>query len=236
MSIEKIKHFISKDALNIDGLGKKVVENFWDLNLIRYPSDIFNLNFNKIKNLEGWGNLSVSNLKFSIEKSKNTTLDKLIYSLGIRHIGQESSKLISNNIKNIENLTKINKTYNFDNFLNIDGIGETQIKSLKSFFSNKINLNVISNLVKVMKIKNYLNKQDGKLKNKSFLITGKLKGISRAEIKSKIEQNAGKILSSVNSKLNYLIIGDKPTNTKIKKAKELKIQILNQNEFDLLLK
>ena len=91
ISVEKIKHFISKDALNIDGLGKKVVENFWDLKMIRTPFDIYNLDYDKIKNLEGWGDLSVSNLKFSIEKSKNTTIDKLIYSLGIRHIGQELS-------------------------------------------------------------------------------------------------------------------------------------------------
>ena len=236
ISVEKIKHFISKDALNIDGLGKKVVENFWDLKMIRTPFDIYNLDYDKIKNLEGWGDLSVSNLKFSIEKSKNTTIDKLIYSLGIRHIGQESAKLISNTIKNIDNLLKIDNTYDFDILLNTDGIGDTQIKSLRSFFSNKVNLEIISKLAKVMKIKNLVKNKNGKLKNKSFLITGKLEGISRAEIKSIIEQNAGKILSSVNSKLDYLITGDNPTKNKLIKAKELKIKVLDQNEFNKMLK
>ena len=106
MSIEKLKHFISKDALNIDGLGKKVIEKFWELKFIRFPQDIFNMDFKKIEKLDGWGKLSVSNLKYSIENSKNTTLDKFIYSLGIRHIGQENAKLLSESIKSIENLKK----------------------------------------------------------------------------------------------------------------------------------
>ena len=99
VSIEKIKHFISKEAFNIDGLGKKIVENFWELNLIRFPQDIFTLDYNKISNLEGWGKLSVSNLKFSIENKKKISMEKFIYSLGIRHIGQENAKLLSKNLK-----------------------------------------------------------------------------------------------------------------------------------------
>ena len=99
IAIEKIKHFISKDALNIDGLGKKVVEKFWEKNLIRYPQDIFKLNFNKIKNLEGWGAQSVANLKYSIEQSKKITFHKFIFALGIRHIGQENAKLIAKHLQ-----------------------------------------------------------------------------------------------------------------------------------------
>ena len=152
MSIEKLKHFISKDALNIDGLGKKVVEKFWDLKFIRFPQDIFNLNFDKIEKLEGWGKLSTSNLKYSIENSKSITFDKFIYSLGIRHIGQENAKLLSENIKSIENLKQIDKNFNFKNLLNIDGIGETQINSLKKFFSNSINRKIINELSKYIKI------------------------------------------------------------------------------------
>ena len=126
ISIEKLKHFISKDALNIDGLGKKVIEKFWHLSFIRYPYDIFNLDFKKIEKLEGWGTLSASNLKFSIENSKITSLDKLIYSLGIRHIGQENAKLLADNIQSVEKLSKIDNSFNFESFLNIDGIGETK--------------------------------------------------------------------------------------------------------------
>ena len=235
MSIEKIKHFISKDALNIDGLGKKVVEKFWDLKLIRYPQDVFKLDYQKIEKLDGWGKLSVSNLKYSIENSKNVTLDKLIFSLGIRHIGQENAKLISDSIKNFENIVKINSSYNFNNFLNIDGIGETQIKSLKIFFLNETNRTVIRELKKYLSIKEIKKKKDGKLKNKSFLITGKLIGISRAEVKSIIELNSGKIISSVSNKLDYLIIGEKPTVKKVKMAEELKIKILSQNDWKKML-
>ena len=231
ISIEKLKHFISKDALNIDGLGKKVIEKFWKLGFVKFPQDIFNINYEKIKKLEGWGSLSVSNLKYSIEKSKNISLDKLIFSLGIRHIGQENAKLIADYVKNIENLSKIDQSYKFDNFLSIDGIGETQIKSLKNFFSNKTNKKIINELKNILKISKSLIKKEGKLINKTFLITGKLDKMSRAEAKSIIEKNSGKILSSVNSKLNYLIIGEKPTTNKLKKAKELKVQVISQEDF-----
>ena len=235
MSIEKLKHFISKDALNIDGLGKKVIEKFWETKFIKLPQDIFSLDYKKIENLDGWGKLSVSNLKYSIENSKNTTLDKFIYSLGIRHIGQENAKLLSDSIKNVENLKRIGKNYSFNNLLNIDGIGETQINSLRKFFSNQINLKIIDELIKFLKIKNLNKKTNGKLKNKSFLITGKLTGISRAEAKSLIDENSGKILSSVTNKLDYLIVGDKPTTKKLKLAEDLSIKILSQKEWQKML-
>ena len=236
ISIEKLKHFISKDALNIDGLGKKVIENFWYLKLIRYPYDIFNLDYKKIENLEGWGNLSASNLKFSIENAKKISLDKFIFALGIRHIGQENAKLIAENIISIENLIKIDSKHNFENFLNIDGIGETQVKSLINFFSSKTNLKIIKILKNNLKISPISKKKDGKLRNQSFLITGKLEGVSRAEIKSVIENNSGKILSTVNNKLDYIISGNNPTPKKIKKAKELKIKILSQDDLNSMLK
>ena len=236
ISIEKLKHFISKDALNIDGLGKKVIENFWYLKLIRYPYDIFNLDYKKIENLEGWGNLSASNLKFSIENAKKISLDKFIFALGIRHIGQENAKLIAENIISIENLIKIDSKHNFENFLNIDGIGETQVKSLINFFSSKTNLKIIKILKNILKISPISKKKDGKLRNQSFLITGKLEGVSRAEIKSVIENNSGKILSTVNNKLDYIISGNNPTPKKIKKAKELKIKILSQDDLNSMLK
>ena len=121
--------------------------------------------------------------------------------------------------------------------LDIDGIGETQINSLKNFFVNKENLNVLSKLQKVLFIKDTLPiKNDGKLKNKTFMITGKLNGISRAELKSLIEQNSGIMVSSVSKKLNFLIVGEKPTKRKIDSANELKIKILNQNDFLNILK
>ena len=235
MAKEKIKHFISKDALNIDGLGKKVVEKFWSLKLIRLPQDIFKLNYERISKLDGWGKLSAANLKYAIEKSKEISLERLIFSLGIRHIGQENAKLLSYNIKSIDGLLKIDANFRFNNFLNIDGIGETQINSLKKFFSQDINLKIIREIAKYIKISKSTENKDGKFKNINFMFTGKLDGISRAEAKSMIEKNSGKIISTVTNKLNYLISGEKPTNKKIEKAKELNIKIINQKDFIKLL-
>ena len=235
IAIEKLKHFISKEALNIDGLGKKVVEKFWDLNFIKKPQDIFSLDYNKIVNLEGWGKQSVNNLKNSIEKSKKISLQRFIYSIGIRHIGIESAKLISDNIKNISNFIELIKLKQFDKFLNIDGIGETQINSLKNFFSNKLNSNIVIELNSILKIENQISNENGKLRDKSFMFTGKLDGISRAEAKSLIEKNSGITLSSVNKKLDYLVLGEKATKRKVEQAKNLGINIISFEELRKLL-
>ena len=126
----------------------------------------------------------------------------------------------------------LSKKKNYEDLLNIDGIGETQVSSIKSFFANKINLKVLDELGKILTINNAVTiKQNGLLKNKSFLVTGKLNGISRAEIKSLIEENSGITVSSVSKKLKYLIIGEKPTKRKVENAKELKIKIISQDEF-----
>ena len=232
VSIEKLKHFVSKEAFNIDGFGKKIVQKFWDLNLIKLPQDIFKLNFTKIEKLEGWGKLSVANLRYSIEEKKNISFERFIYSLGIRHIGLENAKLISKYLKNSSNFISLSKKENYKDLLNIDGIGETQINSIKNFFENKINIKIIKELNEILKIqKNAEIKKDGILADKSFLLTGKLDGMSRAEAKSLIEQNSGSIISNVSKKLDYLIIGEKPTKRKVDAAKELKIKILNQKDF-----
>ncbi len=235
IAIEKIKHFISKDAISIDGLGKKVVEKFWDLNFIKFPQDIFNLNYQKISSLDGWGSQSASNLKFSIENSKEVTLDKFIFSLGIRHIGIENAKIIADFTKTIKNFLKLAKKNKIKELINIDGIGETQIKSLEKFFQNKTNIKVIEKLSEKLKIKEREVNKKGKLKNKSFMFTGKLQNISRAEAKSLIEDNSGSIVSSVTKKLDYLVIGEKPTNKKLDQAKNLGIQILTQKQWSDLL-
>ena len=232
IAIEKIKHFVSKEALNIEGFGKKIVENFWNLQLIKLPQDIFNLDYNIIEKLEGWGKLSVTNLKFSIDQKKKISLERFIYAIGIRHIGQENAKLIARHLKSSLNFLKLSENKNINNLLNIDGIGSTQIQSIKKFFFNKINLSVLLELNKNLSISNVVpTNNNGLLKNKTFMLTGKLNGISRAEAKSLIEKNSGKIISNVNKKLDYLITGEKPTVKKINTAKELGIQIINQPEW-----
>ena len=190
------------------------------------------LDYNKIKTLEGWGELSVSNLKFSIEEKKKISLEKFIYSLGIRHIGQENAKLLAKHLKSINNFLKLSTVKDLDELLNIDGIGETQVKSIKNFFINKTNLKVLTELNKKLLISNVVQiNKDGSLKNRTFLLTGKLSGISRAEAKSLIEKNSGKIISNVSRKLDYLIIGEKPTVKKINNAKDLNIKIITQDEW-----
>ena len=232
VSIEKIKHFVSKEALNIEGFGKKIVENFWKLKLIKLPQDIFNLDLKKIENLDGWGEQSVKNLEYSINLRKNISFERFIFALGIRHIGLENAKLISKNLKSYKNFLALTNNDKIDELLNIDGIGETQINSIKNFFSNQTNQKVLNELVKILSIKDSLEvKKDGLLKNKTFMLTGKLSGMSRAEAKSLIEQNSGTIISNVSKKLDYLIIGEKPTKRKIDNAKELKIKIINQEEW-----
>ncbi len=232
ISIEKLKHFVSKEAFNIEGFGKKIVEFFWNLKFIKFPQDIFQLDYEKIEKLEGWGKLSVENLKYSINQKKNISLERFIYSLGIRHIGLENAKLLSKYFVSFFKFKNLSKTNKYEDLLNIDGIGETQVNSIKGFFSNEINLKVLSELEKVLIVKNASRiKINGLLKNKSFLVTGKLTGISRAEVKSLIEENSGTTVSSVSKKLNYLIVGEKPTKKKIDNAKQLKIKIIDQVEF-----
>ena len=236
ISIEKLKHFVSKEALNIDGFGKKIVENFYKLELIKLPQDIFKLNFKAVEELEGWGRLSVKNLKYAINEKKNISLEKLIYSLGIRHIGLENAKLISKYYKSFLKFKDLSKNKKYSELLNIDGIGETQVNSIKNFFLNKVNLDILNQLEKILNIKNALeNNKNGKLKNKTFMITGKLNGISRAEVKSLIEANAGTTISGVSKKLNYLIVGAKPTKRKMEAAKNLKIMTLDLKQFLTLL-
>jgi DNA ligase (NAD+) len=232
IAIEKLKHFVSKEAFNIEGFGKKIVENFWNLNLIKLPQDIFNLDFKKIENLEGWGKQSMENLKYSINQRKNISLERLIYSLGIRHIGLENAKILSKYFKSFSNFINFSNEVNSDDILNIDGIGETQLQSVKNFFDNKVNMNILKKLQKILEVKNAVTKnKNGLLNEKTFMVTGKLNGISRAEVKSLIEENSGSSVSTVSKKLDYLIIGEKPTKKKVDKAIELKITILNQSQF-----
>ena len=232
IAIEKLKHFVSKDALNIEGFGKKIVENFWNLNLIKLPHDIFNLDFKKIENLEGWGRQSIENLKYSINQRKNISLERIIYSLGIRHIGLENAKILSKYFKSFSKFINFSNEAILDDILNIDGIGETQLKSVKNFFDNRVNLKILKELQKILKVKDAATKdKNGLLNEKTFMVTGKLNGISRAEVKSLIEENSGSSVSTVTKKLNYLIVGEKPTKKKIDKAKEFKVTILNQSQF-----
>ena len=237
MAREKIKHFVSKEALNIDGFGKKIVEDFWSLNFIRLPQDIFTLDYKKIEKLEGWGELSVSNLKTAIEKSKDISLAKFIYSLGIRHIGQENAKNLSRYFVSIKNFLKLCNPDLLMNEINsldeIDGIGETQIESLTYFFKDKKNNKVVYELSKILNIQDFIEKKiDSFFSGKNIMFTGGFSTMSRSEAKSLAETLGAKILSSVTKKLDYLVIGlSKPTKNKVDKAKEFGVKIIEEKEW-----
>ena len=149
-----------------------------------------------------------------------------------RHIGLENAKILSKFFKSFSKFIAFSNDIISDDILNIHGIGETQLKSVKNFFDNKVNLNILKELRKILVVKDAATKdENGLLNEKTFMVTGKLRGISRAEVKSLIEENSGTSVSSVTKKLNYLIIGEKPTKKKVDKAKELKISIIDQTQF-----
>ena len=234
---EKLKHIVSKDAFNIDGLGKKVIDQFWDLKLIRKPSDIFNINYNKIKGLEGWGELSINNLKRAVDNSKIIELDRFIFSIGIRHIGQENAKILASFFKTINKFSDLfiekSRKKILTNLIDLDGIGETQIESIYNFFYKKKNIEIVKNLITVLSIKAFkIQNKKGKFSNKTVMFTGGFKKMSRSEAKSLVENNGGKVLGTISKKLDILIIGNsKPIKKKIDNAKQLNIKIIEENEW-----
>ena len=238
---EKLKHIVSKEAFNIDGLGKKVIEQFWELGLIKKPANIFELDYNKIKKLEGWGELSINNLKKAITKSQLITLDKFIFSVGIRHIGQENAKILASHFGNIKEFTKLfslkSRKKILLNLVDLDGMGKTQIESIDNFFLSQTNTKIVQELINKLTIKNYIVKNiDGKFSNKKLMFTGGFQKMSRSEAKVIAENNGGKVLGSISKKLDYLIVGEnKPTKKKIDQAKALNIKIVLENEWNKLL-
>ena len=237
---EKLKHFVSKEALNIDGLGKKVIDQFWDRGLIRVPSDIFNLDYQKILSLEGWGELSINNLKKAINLAKKISLNKFIFSIGIRHIGQENAKVLANfflNIKKFEALFLKEKKNILSNLLELDGIGEIQVKSIQSFFSNSKNTEVVKLLLKELEVSDFeIKNKVGKFSNQTIMFTGSFEKMSRSEAKTLAENNGGKVLGTVSKKLNILVAGNsKPTKKKIDKAKSLSVKVISEKEWYKLL-
>ena len=234
---EKLKHLVSKEAFNIDGLGKKVIEQFWDLNLIKEPANIFELNYDKINQLEGWGEISINNLKKAIIKSKLITLDKFIFSIGIRHIGQENAKILAGFFGSVKEFAKLFQLKSRKNILvnlvDLDGIGKTQVDSIDSFFFNETNIKIVQELIKKLNIKNYTTKNiNGKFSKKKLMFTGGFQNMSRSEAKEIAENNGGKVLGSISKKLDFLIVGSsKPTKKKIDQAKELKIKIILEKDW-----
>ena len=183
------------------------------------------------------GKLSINNLKKAIKDSKNIVLDRFIYSIGIRHIGQENAKILGNFFKNVKQFSELFNNVKRANILknlsDLDGIGETQVESIGNFFSNDKNSKIVKSLILNLNINDFkkINKK-GKLSNKNIMFTGGFEKMGRSEAKSLAENNGAKILGSVSKKLDYLVMGNsKPTKRKIEKAKELKVKIISEKDW-----
>ena len=227
----QLVHFVSKKSLNIDGFGEKQINQFYKLKLIRQIDDIFLLTKHKntIINLDGWGTQSFENLSLSINKSKKIDLNKFIFSLGIRYIGETISRLLAKEFFNIKNLVKYSQ--NKDKLSLIDGLGPKAIDSILNYFSNEKNMIILSNLINILEINDYkLPNLNNFFSNKNLVFTGKLNKLSRDEAKHLAQEMGSKIASKVTNSTDFLIVGEKP-GSKEKKAKELKIKILKEDEW-----
>ena len=229
--IGQLVHFSSKKSLNIDGFGEKQIKQFYELKLIKKIDDIFSLHKyeKKIISLNGWGDLSFRNLIKAINNSKNIDLDKFIFSLGIRYIGETISKLLAKEFLDINKFLK--NTSNKERLVLIDGLGPKAINSILNFFERKNNLITVNKLIKIIKVKNF--KKINKLSfftNKNIIFTGTLKKMSREESKYLAQQLGAKITSSVSKNTDFLIVGEKP-GSKLKKAKELNINVLTEEDW-----
>ena len=229
--LENFKHFVSKKAMNIDGLGEKLIEKFISLKLISNKFDIYKLENHKdeIINLEGFGEKSFFNLIDSINKSKITSLSRYLYSLGLRYLGENNSELIALYLRNKTRFKNFVQSKNLKKQLeNIDGLGEKVISSFINYFSDKSNLEesfAILDLIEIEEI------EENKMNiNKSILFTGTLQKMSRDRAKELAKKKGFKIASNVSKNLDILVFGEK-SGSKLRKAKELKINILNERDF-----
>lgn len=229
--IESLIHFASRDAMNIEGFGDEIIEDFYNLGYLKHVDDFYRLERYKeeLMELEGFGEKSINNLLDSAENSKSNSLEKLLFALGIRYVGAKTGKLLALNFKNIDNL--INASY--EDLINIKDIGNSIANSLYDYFRKEENIELINKLKALGLNMNYLGKEviESDLFNgKTFVLTGTLSKYSRDEAKEKIELYGGKVTSSVTSKTDVVIVGDAP-GSKYDKAKSLNITIWNEEEF-----
>ena len=228
----EIEHFVSKNCMNIEGLGEKIIEMLVKNNLINNFSDIFYLDKEKLLKLDRMAELSTNNLLQSINQSKKTSLAKFIHSLGIRNVGQNASKVLELNFHGDINLLM---DASENQLININEIGPTMANSILVYFNKSNNIEKINRCIEAGVV--FKKPKDIKITNitnKTFVCTGSLKNYSRNKVKEIIELFGAKLSSSISSKTDYLIIGNNPGN-KLEKAKKLNITILNESEFSKLL-
>ena len=228
--LEGLIHFVSKKAMNIEGLGEKIIEEFRELGLIADATSIYKLKVSDIEDLFGFGKKSAENIIDSINKSRNPELDNFIFALGIRHVGEVSAKLLAKHFKTFTDFQSATE----ENLLEVDGIGEESVKTILEYFANKKNQALLESLLKEVKVRDFVSTNiSTKLEGKTFVITGTMSE-SRDKYKKMIEDNGGKVSSSVSKKTDYLLAGEE-AGSKLSDATKLGIKILNENEFKQLL-
>lgn len=220
-----ISHFVSKNAFNIDGLGRKIIDQLVDNGLINNVADIFSLTKGDLEPLERFAEKSAENVINAINKSKKISFDKFIYALGIRHVGQQMAYDLAKFFGKIERFMRTN----LDELNSIEGIGDVVAESIVSYIGDEKNIEIINKLLSAG-VKIYLKKAVDKLAGKVFVITGTMQNNSRDSIKQLIKDNGGRVSSSISTKTDFLIAGDNP-GSKFKKAKELGVKVINENTF-----
>lgn len=229
--IESLIHFVSRDAMNIDGLGDRIMEDFYNFHYIGSIVDIYSLknHQNELKRLEGYGEKSIANLLQAIEASKENSLERLIFGLGIPHVGSKTAKILAINFKDIDNL----KNSTIEKLISIPDIGEIIAKSITDFFRDSHNNAIIEELKEVGVNTKYLGEEiesNEEFQGKTFVLTGSLELFKRDEAEERIEQLGGKTSSSVSKKTYAVIVGANP-GSKYTKAQELGINIWTESEF-----
>ncbi|MDB4984363.1 MAG: ligA [Patescibacteria group bacterium] len=238
-SLENLIHFASKKAMNIVGMGEKIVEKLLNENLIKTPVDIYGLKKEDLENLEKFGDLSASNLIESVEISKKTTLAKFLFALGIHHIGEETADLIAQSLSFKNNSELAEKLFKMtdDDLIKINGIGDTVAESFVDYVNDPERKEIISELLTILTIapQKAEAKKQLKFTGMTFVLTGTLATMSRDEAKEKIKSLGGKVSSSVSSKTDYVVVGE-DAGSKYDEAVKLGIKILDEEEFQKLLK
>ncbi len=244
-AVERLKHFVSRNALDIDGLGTKQIEAFYEDGLVTAPADIFTLetrdsapgNLTRLKNREGFGDKAVSNLFQAIDDRRNIDLDRFIYALGIRHIGQGNARLLARNYLTFDALREAMTKTGEDaekaylELLDIDGIGAAVADAVREFFNEEKNLEMLDDLLEEVSILEFETPQnDSPIAGKTVVFTGSLELMTRAEMKAKAEGMGAKVSGSISAKTDYLVAGAK-AGSKLKRADELGVRVLSEQEW-----
>jgi len=256
-ALERLKHFVSRDAFNIEGLGEKNIELFYDKGVVASPVDIFRLEellslpslwqqeqpaFLPLQEWDGWGELSANNLFKAIRARRTIPLDRFIYALGIPQVGEVTAKLLADNYVSFDNWQNSmsnavdRESEQYHHLISIDGIGSVVADEILSFFAEEHNLIVLHSLTKYLTVQNYakLSKASSPISGKIVVFTGELEKRSRKAAKIEAEKLGARVASDVSSKTNYVVAGTEP-GSKLRKAQELGITVLSENEWESLI-